>query len=138
MVSPRRPFAVTAVAVLQALLGVLFLLGVVALTVAGFRLSEVVPHVRFFAVRLFVVVIVLFVLAVVEFVLAYGLWTRLSWAWKFSLAFAVVGIVFFTFSVFLRPGFGEIASLIIDVLILYYLMQPQVQAYFKKDAATPP
>ena len=120
------------------MLGTLCLLGVFALIVAGFHLPEVVPHVRFLPVRLFVVVVVLFVLAGIEFVLAYGLWNGLGWAWKGSLLLAVVGIVFFVFSLFLRPGFGEIASLVIDLLVLYYLMQPRVQAYFRKDAATRP
>ena len=131
----QRPASITALAVLQGLLGTLCLLGVFALTVAGFRLPEVVPHVRLFPVKLFAVVIVLFVLAGIEFVLACGLWRGLGWAWKVSLVLAVVGIAFFVFSLFLRPGFGEIASLIIDLLVLYYLMQPRVQAYFRQDAA---
>jgi uncharacterized membrane protein (DUF2068 family) len=122
---------------LQTLLGILLLLGVFALTVARFRLSEVVPHVRLFPVRFSVVMIVLFALAAIDFVLAYGLWSGSTWAWKISLVFAVVGIAFFIFSIFLRPGIGEIASLIIDVLALYYLMQPRVQAYYRKDSAAP-
>ena len=81
-------------------------------------------------------VMVLFVLAAVEFVLAYGLEKGLSWAWKVSLVFAIVGIAFFIFSIFLRPGFGEIGSLITDLLVLYYLMQPRVQAYFEQGATT--
>ncbi len=137
MTARQRPASVTILAVLQGLLGALCLLGVFALTVAGFRLAEVVPHVRFFPVKLFVVVIALFVLAGIEFVVAYGSWNGLGWAWKISLVLAVVGIVFFVFSLFLRPGFGEIASLIIDLLVLYYLMQPRVQAYFRQDAAAP-
>lgn len=137
MSARERPSGVTLLVVLQVLLGVLFLLGVFALTVVGFGLQEVVPHVRFFPIRMFVVVIVLFVLAAIEFVLAYGLWNGMGWAWGASLIFAVLGIVFFVFSLFLRPGFGEIASLIIDLLVLYYLMQPRVQAYFGKGTATP-
>jgi uncharacterized membrane protein (DUF2068 family) len=111
-------------------------LGVFALIVAGLRLPEVVPHVRLLPVRLFVVVVVLLVLACIEFVLAYSLWNGLGWAWKVSLVLAVIGIVFFVFSLFLRPGLGEIASLLIDLLVLYYLMQPRVQAYLRKGAAT--
>ena len=124
-------------AVLQTLLGILFLLGVFALTVARFRLSEVVPHVRLFPVRFSVAMIALFALAAIDFVLAYGLWNGSTWAWKISLVFAVVGIAFFIFSIFLRPGIGEITSLIIDVLAIYYLMQPRVQAYYRKDSAAP-
>jgi hypothetical protein len=133
----QHPNGVTLLVLLQVLLGVLFLLGVFALTVFGFGLPEVVPHVRFFSVRLFVVVIILFLLAAIEFVLAYGLWNGMRWAWGASLAFAVLGVVFFVFSLFLRPGLGEIASLIIDLLVLYYLIQPRVQAYFGKGTTAP-
>ena len=71
-------------------------------------------------------------------VLAYSLWKGLEWAWKSSLALAVAGIGFFVFSLFLVPGFGEIVLLIIDLLVLYYLIQPLVQVYFKQQASTPP
>lgn len=134
MSARARPNGVTLLSVLEALLGILFLLGVFALTVVRLSLQEVVPHVRLFPVRLFVVVIVLFVLAAVEFVLAFGAWNGMGWAWWGSLVFAVLGIVFFVMSLFLRPGLGEIVSLIADLLVLYFLMQPRVQAYFGKGA----
>ena len=133
----HRPGGVRLLAILQILLGTLFFLGAFALTVVGFGLPEVFPHVRFFPVRLFVVAIVLFVLAAIEFVLAFGVWSGFGWAWGSSLAFAVLGVVFFVFSLFLRPGLGEIVALITDLLVLYYLMQPRVQAYFGKGAAAP-
>jgi hypothetical protein len=133
----QRPGGVSVLAILQVLLGILFFLGALALTVVGFGLPEVFPHVRFFPVRLFVVAIVLFGLGAIEVVLAVGVWRGIGWAWGISLAFAVLGVVFFVFSLFLRPGLGEIVALIIDLLVLYYLMQPRVQAYFGKGAAAP-
>jgi uncharacterized membrane protein (DUF2068 family) len=124
---------VTSLAILQISLGVLLFLGFVALTVVSFGLPELFPHIRlFFPVRLLVVAIILLVLAVIEFMLAYGLWSGMRWAWAASLAFALLGIVFAIFSLFLRPGVGEIASLIVNLLIVYYLMQPPIHAYFRK------
>jgi uncharacterized membrane protein (DUF2068 family) len=123
--------------VLEVLLGILSVSGVFALTVLGFSLPEVVPHVRFFPVRLFTITVVLLLLAGVEFVLAFGVWVGKGWAWTVSVALAVLGIIFFIFSLFLRPSFGEIAALIIDLLLLYYLMQPRVQIYFGKGATEP-
>jgi uncharacterized membrane protein (DUF2068 family) len=115
------------------LLGVLLFLGFVALTVVSFGLPELFPHIRLFIpVRLLLVAIILLVLAVIEFMLAYGLWSGMRWAWAASLAFALLGIVFAIFSLFLRPGVGEIASLIVNLLIVYYLMQPRIHAYFGK------
>ena len=137
MVTRQRPFGVTILAALETLLGILFLLEVLALVVARFRLSEVIPQVRLFPVRFSVVMILLFMLGVIDFVLAYGLWNGSSRAWKISLIFSVVGIAFFIFSIFLRPGFSEIGSLIIDLLVLYFLMQPRVQAYFQQGATSP-
>jgi uncharacterized membrane protein (DUF2068 family) len=133
----QRPGSVTLLVTLQILLGVLFLFGVFALAVASFRLEEVVPHIRFLPLRSSFVVILLLLLGAIEFVLAYGLWNRMSWAWGASLVLAVLGIIFFVFSLFLRPGFGEIASLIIDLLVLYCLMQPRVHAYLKGSKAAP-
>jgi uncharacterized membrane protein (DUF2068 family) len=133
----QRPNDVALLVLLEILLAILFVSGVFVLTVLGFSLPEVVPHVRFFPVRLLTITIVLLVLAGVEFVLAYGIWNGKGWAWIVSLAFAVLGIIFFTFSLFLRPSFGEIAALIIDLLLLYYLMQPRVQSYFGKGAKAP-
>jgi uncharacterized membrane protein (DUF2068 family) len=120
-------------AILQILLGVVLFLGFVALTVVSFGLPELFPHIRLFIpVRLLIVAIILLVLAVIEFMLAYGLWSGMRWAWAASLVFALLGIVFAIFSLFLRPGIGEIASLIVNLLIVYYLMQPRIHAYFGK------
>ena len=87
-----------------------------------------------FPVRLFVVAVILLVLALVEFVLAYGLWSGMSWAWVASLGFALLGIVFAIFSLFLRPGVGEIISLVVNLVIVYYLMQPRIHSYFGKGS----
>lgn len=123
--------------ILQTLLGVLLFLGFVALTVVSFGLPELFPHIRLLIpVRLLVVAIILLVLAVIEFMLAFGLWSGMGWAWAASLAFALLGIVFAIFSLFLRPGIGEIASLIVNLLIVYYLMQPRIHAYFGKLTST--
>ncbi len=125
------------VAVLHILLGILLLLGGFALTVIGFGLPEMFPHVRWFAVRSVVVGIALVVFALIDFVLAYGLWNGKGWAWFAALVFALLGIVFSVFSLFLRPGMGELIWLIIDLLIVYYLMQPRVQAYFGRGTVVP-
>ena len=137
MSARQRPNDVVLLVLLEILLGILFVFGVFALTALGFSLPTVVPHVRIFPLRLFTVTIILLLFAGVEFVLAYGVWSGKGWAWTGSLAWTVLGIVFFIFSLFLRPSFGEIAALIIDLLLLYYLMQPRVQSYFGKAAAAP-
>ena len=128
-----RPAGVSLLVVLEALLGVVLFLGFIALTVVSFGLPELFPHMRLIIpVRLFVVAVILLVLALVEFLLAFGLWTGMSWAWVASLGFALLGIVFAIFSLFLRPGIGEIISLVVNLLIVYYLIQPRIHSYFGK------
>ena len=128
-----RPAGVTLLAVLEALLGIVLFLGFIALTVVSFGLPELFPHMRLIIpVRLFVVAVILLVLALVEFLLAFGLWTGMSWAWVASLGFALLGIIFAIFSLFLRPGIGEIISLVVNLLIVYYLIQPRIHSYFGK------
>ena len=136
MSTRERPTGVTLLGVLQGFLGILLLLGFIALSIVSFGLPELFPHMRLlFPVRLFVVAVILLVLALVEFMLAYGLWSGMSWAWVASLAFALLGIVFAIFSLFLRPGIGEIISLLVNLLIVYYLMQPRIHSYFGKGSS---
>ena len=136
MSTRERPTGVTLLGVLQGFLGILLLLGFIALTIVSFGLPELFPHMRLlFPVRLFVVAVILLVLALVEFMLAYGLWSGMSWTWVASLAFALLGIVFAIFSLFLRPGIGEIISLLVNLLIVYYLMQPRIHSYFGKGSS---
>jgi len=130
-----RPFGVTLLAALQILLGILELLGGLVVAFVTFVLPDMFPHVRFFATRSMFGGLGLVAFAFVDFVLAYGLWTGKGWAWIGSLIFAVIGLVFSSLSLFMRPRLGEGVALILDLVILYYLMQPRVQSYFGKGKA---
>ena len=130
MTTSERPYGVTLLSALHILLGVLLLLGGLALLTVEFVLPEMFPHFRWFAMRSTTIGIGLLVFALIDFVLAYGLWSGRGWAWTVSLIFAVIGIVISVLSLFVRPGFGELLSLILYLVIIYYLMQPRVQAVF--------
>lgn len=125
-----RPFGVKLPAGLEIILGSLVFLGGIVQLFVGFVLPEMFPHVRFFMPRSTISGLALIGLALVDFVLAFGLWKGKGWAWVASLLFAVLGIGFSVFSLFLRPRVGEFVSLILNLVILYYLMQPRVQSYF--------
>jgi len=127
-----RPFGITLLAVMQIILGILELLGAVAVAFVSFVLPEMFPHVRFFAPRSMGSGLALFVFAFVEFILAYGLWKGKGWAWIGSLIFAVIGLVFSAFTLFMRPRVGEAIALVLNLVIMYYLMQPRVQSYLGK------
>jgi hypothetical protein len=127
--STARPFGVKALTLLQVLLGILTLLGGVVLLSVGLVLPEMFPHVRFFG-RSLALGFALLVLALIDFILAYGLWKGKRWAWVATLVFGVLGIVLAVLSLSTGPRVGEFVSLILNLLILYYLIQPRVQAYF--------
>lgn len=78
------------------------------------------------ALRLNVIGIVLLIFVVIDFVLAYGLWTAGRWAWVAAIGFAALRIIIAVVSLFLRPGGGQIISLVLCLLVLYYLIQPRV------------
>jgi len=127
-----HPFSIKLLTVLEIILGILELLGALAVAVASFVLPEMFPRVRLLAPRSMFSGLVLFVFAFVEFILAYGVWKGKGWAWIGSLIFAVIGVVFSAFTLFMRPRLGEVIALVLNLVIMYYLMQPGVQGYFGK------
>jgi uncharacterized membrane protein (DUF2068 family) len=116
----QRPNGVATVAILEMLLGIILF--------TAFVLSFLPGILRHFRP---VTEMILLILATVDFALAYGLWTGKGWAWTTALVFGLVGITFSGFMLFVRPAFGQLVSLLIDLLILYYLMQPKVHRHFK-------
>lgn len=120
-----RPFGINLLAVLQIILGVLELLGAVAVAFVSFVLPEMFPHVRFFAPRSIFSGLGLVLFAFVEFILAYGLWNGKGWAWIGSLIFAVIGLVFSALTLFMRSRVGEVIALVLNLVIIYNLMQPR-------------
>jgi hypothetical protein len=129
-----RPFGVKVLTVLEIALGVLTLLGGMALLFAGFILPEIFPRIRYVAAGSALSGFGLVGLAIVDFIVAFGLWTGVNWARTLALIFAVFGIGFSVLSLFLRPRVGEFIALILDLVIVYYLMQPRVQSYFQTQA----
>lgn len=133
----RRPPGVTLLAVLHVTLGILLLIGVFAMAVLGLGFPEMIVRAKLLQVRASILAMGLALFAAIAFLLAYGLWNGKSWAWVASLVFAVLGIISAAVSLSLRLGLGEVISLILDLLIVYCLMQPNVQAYFRKSPASP-
>lgn len=70
--------------------------------------------------------IVLLILAVLGFIMTWGLWSGKSWARTITMILAVISIVTGLFSL---PG--SLISILINIVILYYLTRPHIQAYFQ-------
>ena len=75
--------------------------------------------------------VVLVILAVAELALAYGFWTGKGWAWLGGITLAILGTGFSIFTLYRHPTIGAIIYLIVDLLLIYYLIQPKVHNYFR-------
>lgn len=115
-----RPFTVKLLVALDVVLGVLGLLPLL--------FPQLRPFPRFVIVNDLGSII----FTLICFILAYGLWSKRGWAWVSSLVFSILGIAIFIFTLFVRPRTGEFVSLVMDLVILYLLMQPEVQRYSGK------
>ena len=130
-----RPTGVTILAILEALGGLLFLIGgIFLLLFAGFFLPRMmIPHGAieflpfFFSGFIGGIVLVLLILAALNFLIAYGFWNGRGWAWTLGIIFACLGLIMGLLS--LPSG---IIQILINALILYYLTRPNVKRYFGK------
>lgn len=76
-------------------------------------------------------------LGIASLIVAFGLFKGKGWAWTISMILAFIGIAMAV--VFLALGqFGNIVSIVINGIILYYLFRPHVKAYFGKGTQPQP
>ena len=122
----QRPGAVVIAALLDIILGVLILLTQI-IAVIDRALPGMYPP---FPIAGVMSIIISIVIAAVNFILAYGVLRGHKWAWYFSLAFSAVGIAGSVFGLFARPRAGELILLVVELIIIYTLMQPDVHLYF--------
>jgi uncharacterized membrane protein (DUF2068 family) len=84
------------------------------------------PIIAFTSAFLIVFGLILFILAILGFVMTWGLWSGKSWARTITMVLAVISIVTGIFSL---PG--NLISIIINIVILYYLTRPEIRAYYQ-------
>jgi len=112
----KRPSGITLLVFLEIVLGVLLLLGARKTERANWALESAATF--------------LIILAALSFCLAFGLWSGKNWAWIGGIGFAVFGIIFSVFMLFIRPTIGEAIYLIANTVMIYFLIQPRVQRHF--------
>ena len=74
---------------------------------------------------------ILVLVGLVDFVLGIGCFMTWPWIWTAGVAFTALHLIIGIVSL-LTTGFGALLLLFIPFIILYYLLQPHVKAYFKK------
>lgn len=111
-----RPTGVTILAVLEFLGGILGILGGLVLLGAEEAFGEGI-----FAVFS----IWAFIAGFIALAVGYGLWNLLKWGYQAAMILAILGIISGLFS--LPSG---ILSIVIDGIIIYYLIQPEIKDVF--------
>ncbi len=131
LVDMERPFGVTILAVLEVINALLsFGLAVLAgaiLSWIGFMMPGALKGL--IAGIALIVSVVAAAFGLIYLLLAWGLLSGKGWAWTITLILTVLSLI--GSLVTAATGLG-IVSLIIDVLILYYLTRPHVKAFFGK------
>jgi len=134
MQKPLRPTGITILAILGFIGGILALLGgalFIAVASSGILSSYGVGMFSGF-VSLFggiIIVVGLFAIFV-----SWGMWSGKNWAWYLAVILYALGVVF---GLVLLAG-GSVAglvSLLIDLLLLWYMFRPHVKAYFGMGGA---
>jgi hypothetical protein len=72
------------------------------------------------------------IIGIAWLVLAWGLWTGRGWAWIITLILAVISAIFNVFEI-ITLNVGSVFSLIVNIIIIYYLYRPNVRAYFGRS-----
>ena len=131
-----RPTGITILVVLEAIVAALLVLGGLALAVLGPFVSELIPRpmpglITGALISFFGVLLLLFGIA--GFIVAWALWTGQGWAWTVAFVLAVVGIII---DLFRLPG--GILGILLNGLIAWYLWQPRVKAFYRKEAVELP
>jgi uncharacterized membrane protein (DUF2068 family) len=118
METRSRPLGVTILSILAGISGIVGI-------AAGIIASLIIPPAG----------IVGIVIGLIWLGLAWGLWTGKGWAWIVTVIIAIISIIFNIFGAVTGHA-GQIISLIIAAVMLYYLTRPNVKAYFGRGSAT--
>jgi uncharacterized membrane protein (DUF2068 family) len=141
----QRPVGISIIAVLAALVGVLFFIGAAlfaALSTAGGFLQEmieaygatVLPDIGSLLTAIALGIAgVLAILGILYLVTAYGLWTGKAWARMLAIILLILDIIGGILS--LPAG---IITIIIAAVLLWYFFTPSVKAFFSGSAPPAP
>jgi len=117
----QRPTGITILAILAFIGGILGILG----GFGGFALGG--GYVALGAISL--------ILGIVNLALGYGFWTLKPWAWPLGIGLEIVSVVLAV--IYIVGGQSSVASeaisIIISVIVLYYLTRPNVRQAFGRS-----
>jgi hypothetical protein len=128
MSSEGRPTGVAILAILEAFVGVYYLITgfsefLTAAIIRSLALSGIAPDILPMIPR--VLGVMLIIVGLLSILLAWGIWRGKGWARMAALVFAILAIILSLISF-------HILGLVIDVIIVYYLTRPNVKKFFTK------
>ena len=117
----QRPLGVT-------IIGILWILGGLLMLVAGFVGGAILAVSGLGGIRA-AIGVVFFIIDIVDVLLGVGCFMAWSWVWIVGIIFSAISILIGLVSLF-TTGINALFGIIISAIILWYLFQPQVKAYF--------
>jgi len=118
----ERPLGVTIIGILWLIGGILALLGGLGIAALGGAFLG-----AFGAVIGFFFVIV----GIIDIILGIGCFQAWPWVWTVGVIISILSIIAGIASL-ITSGAGALLGIVISGIILYYLFQPHVKAYFGK------
>jgi len=134
----ERPLGVTILGVLGIVGSVLCILlgiGLAFLGIAFFPAGG--EFAQFLGGFVGIIGMVIIVMGVLSAVLSWGLLNGKYWAWLITLILEVLGVIS-SLGLLLSAPFFALFSLAIPVVVIWYLLQPHVRAYFEGRRAPTP
>jgi hypothetical protein len=117
----ERPLGVT-------ILGILWILGGLLMLVGGFVGGAILSVAGLGSIGAAMGVI-FFIIGIVDLLLGVGCFLAWSWVWIVGVIFSAISILVGLVSLF-TSGLSALLGIVIAAIILWYLFQPQVKAYF--------
>lgn len=118
----ERPLGVT-------ILGILWIIGGIILLMSGLGVAAFGGLLLGSAGTAFGAIIIL--LGLLHIIIGVGCFAGWPWVWTIGVILALISLVNAIYAIF-TIGWGALLSLVITVILLYYLFQPHVKAFFGK------
>jgi hypothetical protein len=139
-----RPTGATVISVIDGIIGVLAILAALLLMVGGSILGGVVGSAAdvdnaagvgaiFAGVGIVFGVIVLLI-GLLYLAVAYGVWKGRSWSWMLGMIVSIIAIVFGVLGLSGGISVSSIISLALPIVVVYFLMQPEVKRWLGRPA----
>jgi len=126
-----RPTGVTILAVVAAIAGVLLLLiGVFTVVVGAAAFGMLTGWLSGLRFLLEIVGGLMIIMSIILFLDSWGLYSGKRWSWYLTTIILVLSLISSLFTL-MAAAVHSILSIIVDVLLLYYLTRPDIKVFFQ-------